>query len=78
MSLVNAVLVVLMVWVFYSTLLPFDAIYAIAAPMVVFILLIHYMRYRIQGYTGDCCGATFLITELSFLLASAGVLNTML
>lgn len=78
MSLVNAVLVVLMVWVFYSTLLPFEAVYAIAAPMVVFILLIHYMRYRIQGYTGDCCGATFLITELSFLLASAGVLNTML
>jgi len=45
--------------------------------MVVFILLIHYMRYRIQGYTGDCCGATFLITELSFLLASAALINTL-
>lgn len=77
MSLVNASVVVAMVWALYSTLLPFDAVYAIAAPMVVFIALIHYMKYRIQGYTGDCCGAMFLITELSFLLCSAAIINTM-
>ena len=59
---------------FYTLLLPLEAASAIAAPMVVFILLIHYMRYRIQGYTGDCCGATFLLCELSFLLASSGIL----
>lgn len=27
------------------------------------------MHRRIQGYTGDCCGALFLLTELSFYLA---------
>lgn len=26
------------------------------------------MKRRIQGYTGDCCGALFLITELSFYI----------
>lgn len=31
-------------------------------------LLTLYMKHRIQGYTGDCCGATFLLCELSFLL----------
>lgn len=62
---------------FYHLLLPLEAVSAIAAPMVVFIALIHYMKYRIQGYTGDCCGAMFLITELSFLLCSAAIINTM-
>ncbi len=27
------------------------------------------MRHRIQGYTGDCCGATFIITECLFYLS---------
>ena len=26
------------------------------------------MRHKIGGYTGDCCGATFLLSELSFYL----------
>ena len=41
---------------------------ALLAPVVVFILLVWLMKRRIQGYTGDCCGALFLISELSFLL----------
>lgn len=41
---------------------------ALLAPVVVFILLIILMKRRIQGYTGDCCGALFLICELSYLL----------
>lgn len=39
------------------------------APIAVCSLLILLMRKRIGGYTGDCCGATFLICELSMLLA---------
>lgn len=31
--------------------------------------LIRYLQKHIQGYTGDCCGAVFLLTELSFHLA---------
>lgn len=30
------------------------------------LILFHTMKKRIQGYTGDCCGATFIITELVF------------
>ena len=41
---------------------------ALLAPVVIFILLVWLMKRRIQGYTGDCCGALFLISELSFLL----------
>lgn len=31
-------------------------------------LLTLYLRHRIQGYTGDCCGAAFLLCEMAFLL----------
>lgn len=41
---------------------------ALLAPVAVFILLVWLMKRRIQGYTGDCCGALFLICELSYLL----------
>ena len=41
---------------------------ALLAPVVVFILLVWLMKRRIQGYTGDCCGALFLISELVFFL----------
>jgi len=33
---------------------------------LVFLLLVALMRKRIQGYTGDCCGAAFLLCELAF------------
>lgn len=35
-------------------------------PIVTWFLLTSYMKKKIQGYTGDCCGATFLLCELSF------------
>lgn len=73
-TVINGALVMLMLWGVYANILPVDAAYAIVMPMGVFIALIHYMRYKIQGYTGDCCGATFLLCELSFLLASLGIL----
>ena len=76
-SVLNGALVVLLMWAFYTWVLPEDTFYAIAAPMTIFIILIHYMRHKIQGYTGDCCGATFLLTELSFLLASVVLINAM-
>jgi len=37
-------------------------------PFVLMLLLTHYMKRRIGGYTGDCCGALFLLCELSYLL----------
>ena len=37
-------------------------------------LLIGMMRRRIGGYTGDCCGATFLLVELAFYLTLSIIL----
>lgn len=37
-------------------------------PVLMFVLLTILMQRRLQGYTGDCCGAMFLLTELSFYL----------
>lgn len=45
-------------------------------PFVVFAGLSMWMRKRIGGYTGDCCGAMFLLAELSFyvmLLVLCGI-----
>lgn len=49
---------------FFSTTFIISAV----ASAIVALLLFAYMRHRIQGYTGDCCGATFIITEAVFYL----------
>lgn len=41
---------------------------SLAASAIAALCLFAYMRHRIQGYTGDCCGATFIITETIFYL----------
>lgn len=41
---------------------------AAAAPVAVWFLLTSFMERKIQGYTGDCCGAAFLLCELSFYI----------
>lgn len=43
---------------------------AAAAPVLVFGILYGIMKHKLQGYTGDCCGATFLLSELSFYLGA--------
>lgn len=47
----------------YTTLLTLLFFPAAAA-----FILFSFMRRRIGGYTGDCCGATFIITETVFYL----------
>lgn len=39
-------------------------------PVLVFGICYLIIKRRLGGYTGDCCGATFLLCELSFLLSS--------
>ena len=39
-----------------------------SVPSGVMVWLVQYMRRRIGGYTGDCCGATFLLCELSYFI----------
>lgn len=44
------------------------AIIASTASILTAVYLFHLMHKKIQGYTGDCCGATFIITEAIFYL----------
>lgn len=48
------------------TLMPVIAAATMAILTAVF--LFHFMYKNILGYTGDCCGATFIITECVFYL----------
>jgi len=40
-------------------------------PVLVVLILFRFIWNRLQGYTGDCCGALFLLTELSAYLVAA-------
>ncbi len=46
-------------------------LWAIIFPIVTWCCLIVFLKKKIQGYTGDCCGAMFLLCELSFYLGIA-------
>jgi adenosylcobinamide-GDP ribazoletransferase len=51
-------------------ILPSDArIWVFVAPAVVMLSGLLFLRHKLHGYTGDCCGALFLLCELSFYLA---------
>ena len=51
-------------------LLPLSLWGALVAPCLILAFLILLMKRRLQGYTGDCCGATFLLCELTFYLTT--------
>lgn len=50
---------------------------AFIAPLLMLLVLVRLMKRRIQGYTGDCCGATFLLCELSFYLILSLLIHTL-
>ena len=52
----------------YALLLPYRYWMAIVLPLIMLYLLCTLMKRKLQGYTGDCCGALFLLSELSFYL----------
>lgn len=54
-------------------LLPFTYWACMCLPMLMAVGMILYLRYKIGGYTGDCCGATALLCELTFYLTSAAI-----
>ena len=49
---------------------PAEKLHILLFPLISFILLIRTMKKKIDGYTGDCCGAAFLLCELSFWFGS--------
>lgn len=44
-------------------------------PIFLFLILVSLMKRKIGGYTGDCCGAMFLLCELSFYLGVLIIVN---
>lgn len=58
-----------------AVLLPARIWVAAFFPIFTFALLCLLMKRRLQGYTGDCCGATFLLCELSFYIGSLILIN---
>lgn len=54
-------------------LLPVRYWYAALAPIVVMALMMLMMKRKIAGYTGDCCGASFVVCELSFYLTATAL-----
>ena len=55
-----------------------EPVYLLAGilPITTWYMLTSFMKKKIQGYTGDCCGATFLLCELSFYLGIAVIYTT--
>lgn len=50
-------------------------LYAIILPAITWYLLTSFMKRKIQGYTGDCCGATTLLCELAFYFGIVIIYN---
>lgn len=48
---------------------------AVLFPLLSLLCMVLYMKHRIGGYTGDCCGATYLICEVSMILGIVILLN---
>ena len=42
--------------------------FGLMAAIIMRFLLVWFMRKKIQGYTGDCCGAMFILCEASFYI----------
>lgn len=51
-------------------------VWGAALSMTVCGILLLLTNRQIKGYTGDCCGALFLLTELGFVLGSLAALNS--
>ena len=54
----------------FVLLLPVKMWPATLFPLLAFVLLCRLIKRRLQGYTGDCCGAAFLLCELAFYIGS--------
>lgn len=61
-----------------SFFLPMPYWLALPLPIAVSALMILYLRHKIGGYTGDCCGAAALLCELAFYFSAAIVFKTCL
>ena len=56
-------------------LMPGKYWHIIVYPLVMCFFLIRLMKKRLGGYTGDCCGALFLLNELAFYIGMMIAIN---
>ena len=49
-------------------LLGYEYLISLIIPLCAFLAFTKYIKKIIGGYTGDCCGAIFLITEICYIL----------
>lgn len=70
---IPAFLICFLLGIVPSLLLPAAMLPALLPPLAVTGAMILYLRHKIGGYTGDCCGATALLAELSFILCAAAI-----
>lgn len=56
-------------------LIPYAIWWVALFPILTFLLIAVILKRRIQGYTGDCCGASFLLCEISIYLGILLALN---
>ncbi len=68
---IPAFLLCLLFGIIPSLFLPLPFLISLLLPAITATAMILYMRYKIGGYTGDCCGATVLLCELSFYFSAA-------
>lgn len=54
----------------YFHLFHYNTQWMLFLPCFVMYILYRMMHNRLQGYTGDCCGAMFLLVEISFYLSA--------
>lgn len=69
MTLAELVMGALAGWLPLCCCMPAGLWGACLCPPVVFLGVVGWMKRRLGGYTGDCCGALFLFCELSFYLS---------
>ncbi len=67
-STVLGLLPMVLLIVFIPDLFP-SALLCFVACAICCLILFFFMHKRIHGYTGDCCGACFILTELVFYLS---------
>ena len=54
-----------------SYLIGYRLLFACILPVLAIIFLLELMRRKLGGYTGDCCGAAYLICEVMFLVGAS-------
>jgi len=69
MKPINFIFIIIMGLSPLFLLFPPTYYFAIILPVLLFFFLINIMKHKISGYTGDCCGALFLLCEIAFYIS---------